>query len=599
MLPKIAFKIIHASLTLDHYKQTLQTVKTIWREVGFAGIGAIIDFNSKPIRKRKELPNSSYRRPLAVIVKLILIIEMKMKKLFFLSLIILMLNMCNFSERDYKSSKPNIVIILADDFGVGDIHTHYPNNKILTPHLDKLVQQGMSFTDAHSGSAVCTPTRYGLLTGRYAWRTPLQEWVLACYEPPLIEVDRLTLPMYMKKFGYQTACIGKWHLGLNWSGEQSNRKVEARNSLKKEEWDFSNPILEGPTERGFDYYFGTDVPNFPPFTFIENDHVVEQPTARYKYDPTEGVVMPKEFSGSPMAPEWRFNEILPKITSRAVDYIHEQSKLDAPFFLYFSMTSPHEPVVPSKDFVGKSGIAPIADFVMETDWSAGQIIKALDDAGISDNTIVIFTADNGHSHYTGWESLIDAGHLPSGPYRGHKGDIWEGGHRVPFVVRWPGKVASGKSSNQLVCLTDIFTTCAEIVSGGTPPNNVAEDSFSFLSTLFESDDLVVRTNLVSHSVNGEFAYRNGPWKIVFKLPGNKLATSRGKPAIVELYNLNEDIAEKHNLAEEHPEVVTQFTNELKSIVQRGTSRTGPRQLNDVNISFDTIQTKRWASTINN
>ena len=532
-------------------------------------------------------------------MRLGLLIYMKEKKIMLLLLIILMLNACNDKAKYFNSSKPNIVIILADDFGVGDIHAHYPNNKILTPHLDKLVQQGMSFTDAHSGSAVCTPTRYGLLTGRYAWRTQLQEWVLACYEPPLIEPNRLTLPIHLKQHGYQTACIGKWHLGLNWSGEQSNRKVEARNSLKNEEWNFSNPILDGPTERGFDYYFGTHVPNFPPFTFIENDHVVELPTARYKYDPTEGVVMPKTFSGSPMAPGWRFDQILPKITIRAVDYIHEQSKLDAPFFLYFSMTSPHEPVVPSKNFLGKSGIAPIADFVMETDWSAGQIIKALDDAGISDNTIVIFTADNGHSNYTGWESLIDAGHLPSGPYRGHKGNIWEGGHRVPFVVRWPGKVSPGKSSNQMVCLTDIFATCTEVVSGDSLPGNAAEDSFSFLSTLIESDDSSFRTNLVSHSVDGEFAYRKGPWKIVFKLPGNNLTTSRGKPAIVELYNLNEDIAEEFNKAKEHHELVRQLTNELKSVVQRGTSRTGPHQMNDVNIRFDTIQTKRWAQTVNN
>ncbi len=201
-------------------------------------------------------------------------------------------------------------IYFRHDFGVGDIQAHYHNNKILTPNLDKLAQQGISFTDAHSSSAVCSPTRYGLLTGRYAWRTQLQEWVLACYEPPLIDSDRITLPGYLKHLGYNTACIGKWHLGMLWSGSQSNRKLEERNALKREEWDFSKPILEGPTERGFDYYFGTHVPNFPPFTFIENDHVFIAPTARYVYDPSEGVVMPGEFAGSPMAPGWRFDKIL-------------------------------------------------------------------------------------------------------------------------------------------------------------------------------------------------------------------------------------------------------------------------------------------------
>lgn len=360
------------------------------------------------------------------------------------------------------------------------------------------------------------------------------------------------------------------------------------------------PITGGPTEHGFDYYFGTGVPNSPPFTYIENDHVVELPTSIYSYEPNpDFVVMPRSFEGSPMAPGWKFEQILPDITQKAVEYIHNQSQTDKPFFLYFSRTAPHEPVVPSKEFRGKSGIAPIADFVMETDWSAGQIIKALDDAGISDNTIVIFIADNGHSHYTGWDDLIDAGHLPSGPYRGHKGDIWEGGHRVPFIVRWPGKVASGKSNNQLLCLTDIFATFAEIVSGESLPNNIGEDSFSFLSTLLGSNDRKFRTNLVSHSVNGEFAYRSGPWKIVFKMPYNKLNMSRGKPAIVELYNLDEDISEKNNIAEEHHEVIVQLTNELRSVVQRGTSRMGPQQLNDAIISFDTIQMKRWATTISN
>ncbi len=519
---------------------------------------------------------------------------MKEKKLFLLPLIILMLNACNNRSPDIESSKPNIVVILADDFGVGDIQAHYPDNKIRTPHLDEFVTQGMSFTDAHSGSAVCSPTRYGLLTGRYSWRTPLQEWVVATYEPPLIEENRLTLPDYLSQQDYQTACIGKWHLGWNWPGEQSSRRLKDFRSLRDVEWDFTQAIAGGPTDRGFDYFYGVDLPNSPPFTFIENDRVVVQPTAKYIYDPNEGVVMPKGFAGSPMAPGWRFDQILPEITSRAVDYIHKQSKSDSPFFLYFSMTSPHEPVVPSKDFAGKSGISPIADFVMETDWSAGQIIKAIDDAGISDNTIVIFTADNGHSHYTGWESLVEAGHLPSGPYRGHKGDIWEGGHRVPLIVRWPGKVAAGGSNNQLVCLNDIFATCSEIVSGDLLPDNAAEDSFSFLNTLLGKDSPVSRTNLVSHSVHGEFAYRSGPWKIVFKLPGSNRNTSRGKAAVVELYNLDEDIAEENNLTEERPEMVSQLTDEMRSLVQRGTSRPGPDQLNDVNVRFDTIQEERWA-----
>ena len=248
----------------------------------------------------------------------------------------------------FAGEQPNIVVILADDFGVGDIQAHYPENKIATPYLDRLVRQGMSFTDAHSPSAVCSPTRYGLLTGRYAWRTRLQEWVIAAYEPPLIAADRPTLPGFLKQHGYQTVCIGKWHLGWEWAGPQPSRMTAARNGQKSLEWDFTQPIQGGPTQRGFDDFFGVDLPNLPPFTYIEDANVSIQPTARYEYDPDEGVVMPRGFVGAPMAPGWRFDRILPEITRRAVQEIHERAKEDAPFFLFFSMTSPHEPVVPSE-----------------------------------------------------------------------------------------------------------------------------------------------------------------------------------------------------------------------------------------------------------
>ena len=488
--------------------------------------------------------------------------------------------------------RPNIVVILADDFGVGDIQAHYPENKIPTPHLDRLVRQGMSFTDAHSPSAVCSPTRYGLLTGRYAWRTRLQEWVIAAYEPPLIAADRPTLPGVLKDRGYHTACIGKWHLGWEWAGPQPSRMTAVRNGQKSHTWDFTKPIRNGPTERGFDNYFGVDLPNLPPFTFIENNRVAALPTAPYKLDNSEGVVLPRAFVGAPMAPGWRMQEILPEITRRAVQHIHQRAKQESPFFLYFSMTSPHEPIVPSQEFRGKSGIAPIADFVMETDWSAGQVIKAIDDAGIADDTIVIFTADNGHSHYTGWQQLVDAGHLPSGPYRGHKGDIWEGGHRVPLVVRWPGQVASEKSSDQMVSLTDLLATCAEIVKVDLPKSG-AEDSLSFLPSLLGKDAGDGRTTLVNHSNFGEFAYRDGPWKLVYKLSDMNLERSRGKQTIAELYNLDDDIAEANNLAARHPQVVKRMARALKALIERGATRSDLRASNDTVVRFDTTQAERW------
>ncbi|MBL9200006.1 MAG: sulfatase-like hydrolase/transferase, partial [Opitutaceae bacterium] len=329
---------------------------------------------------------------------------------------------------------PNIVFMLADDFGVGDVRALHPANKIATPALDRLVREGMSFTDAHSASAVCTPTRYALLTGRYAWRTRLQEWVIAVYEPPLIAAERPTVASFLRARGYSTACIGKWHLGWEWPGPQPGRMTEVRNSQKELTWDFARPIAAGPTTRGFDTYFGVDLPNFPPFSFIENDRVVTPPTSRYAVDPAQGVVLPQLFAAGPAAPGWRFDEIMPELTRRAVAHIRERAKSGQPFFLYFPMTSPHEPVSPSAAWRGKSGIAPVADFVMETDWAAGEVMRAIDEAGVGADTLVIFAADNGHSGYTGWDKLVAAGHHASGPYRGFKGDVWEGGHRVPLVA---------------------------------------------------------------------------------------------------------------------------------------------------------------------
>ncbi len=515
-------------------------------------------------------------------------------KIGLLSLIAILLSQCKPDGEQKVIQKPNVIVILADDFGVGDIQLHFPENKIQTPNLDNLAEKGMSFTDAHSSSAVCSPTRYSLLTGRYNWRTPLQEWVLACYEPPLIKQERITLPEMLKANDYSTACIGKWHLGWNWQGNQPSQRLEERNKLKDANWDFSQPIKGGPTEHGFDYYFGTHVPNFPPFTFIENDHVFIEPKALYEKVNFQGIHMPQSFDSMPMAPGWKFEDILPEITRRAVDYIHVQSKKDKPFFLFFSMTSPHEPVSPSNDFLGKSGIAPIADFVMETDWSVGEILQAVEDAEISENTLIIFTADNGHSNYTGWEELVNAGHAPSGPYRGHKGDIWEGGHRVPFIASWKGKIANGTSSDQLICISDIYATCHDLISGYNLPANQAEDSFSFLDILLNKNSKSERENIVSHSVNGEFAYRKNGWKIVFKLPESNLVKSRGKAAKSALYHLEYDIAENSDSAAFYPQKVEQLSKELRLIIERGTSQEGEKAANDVKVSFDTIQKVRWA-----
>ena len=416
---------------------------------------------------------------------------------------------------------------------------------------------------------------------------------MAAYEPPLIEEGRSTLPGFLREHGYHTACIGKWHLGWSWPGPQPSRMTTARNGQRNLEWDFTKPIAGGPVDRGFDHFFGLDLPNLPPFTWIEGDRVVVLPSEGLKVDPNEGIVLPTAFNGLPAAPNWRLQDILPEITRRAVDHVHERAKLDDPFFLFFSQTSPHEPVVPSENFRGKSGIAPIADFVMETDWSAGQIVDAIDQAGIGDNTIIIFTADNGHSHYTGWNDLIEADHLPSGPFRGHKGDVWEGGHRVPLVVRWPGKVEPKSTSDRLVSLTDIFATCAQI-AGQQLLADGAEDSFSFLPDLL-GEGTGRRDSLVSHSNMGEFAFRDGAWKLVYKMGAKNLEQSRGKPTIPELYNLDNDIAEAENLAARNPEVVEKLTAKFQSLIDRGASRENVGESrNDAKVEFRTTQTERWA-----
>jgi arylsulfatase A len=496
-----------------------------------------------------------------------------------------------------ETRPPNIIVILADDFGVGDVHALYPSNTLATPNLDRFVEEGMHFTDAHSGSALCSPSRYGILTGRYAWRTPLQHWVLAPYEPPLIDENRLTLPAFLKQHGYQTACMGKWHLGWNWPGPQPSRRVEDHNAQLKLDWDFSKPIQSGPTERGFDTYFGVDLPNYPPLTFIEGNRTAPLPTAQFPANPKRNGAG-SGFAGWPAAPGWKLDKVLPEITRHAVRYVHAQAATKKPFFLYFAITAPHAPVVPSKQFAGKSGIAPMADYLMEVDWSAGEVIKAIDDAGIRDNTLVVFTGDNGPAMVSGVAELAKAHIARSGPYRGAKGDIWEGGHREPLVMRWPGHIKPASISSQIVCLNDLYATCAEIL-GAKLPDNAAEDSTSFLAAASGGSSDALRTTLVNHSGRGEFAYRDKNWKLVFKAGGTKSENnSEDTPTTAQLYDLSDDIAEKRDIAAEHADIVKDLTVKLQAAIDNGRTRPGAPEKNDRNVRFDIAPKDRWAAPTN-
>jgi len=367
-----------------------------------------------------------------------------------------------------KATKPNIVYFFVDDMGYGDASCLNPEGKIKTPNIDRLAREGMIFTDAHSSSAVCSPSRYSVLTGRYNWRSRLQKGIVGPYGDPLISNDRLTVPGFLKKYGYHSACIGKWHLGHGWDFEMdaerfqlhsiydlSNPPSDADRTVTPElrtAWQqaFSRPTTGGPTKRGFDYYFGVDVPNWPPHCFIENDRTVGIPS---EWLPERLVGDNLASIAGPAMPYWHFEQLLPTWAQKADVYIKERAASGEPFFLYLPMTSPHTPLSVNKPFIGKSGLNNLyADLVIETDDVFGRVLNSIEKHGLADNTLVIFASDNGCAHYIGakedgrgnCESAMEPqGHFPSGPYRGYKSDAWDGGHRIPCIARGHLAVEAG------------------------------------------------------------------------------------------------------------------------------------------------------------
>ncbi len=464
--------------------------------------------------------------------------------------------------------KPNIVYVLCDDLGYGDVQCLNPQRgKIATPHIDRLASQGMVFTDAHSSSAVCTPTRYGILTGRYNWRSTLQKSVLYGFSEPLIAADRLTVPAFLKQHGYHTACIGKWHLGLTF-GQDGEKQ------------DLTQAIGGGPVTRGFDSFFGISASlDMPPFAFIENDHFTQAPTVTKKWGRSGAA-----------APDFEAVDVLPTLARKASEYISARAAGGKPFFLYLPLTSPHTPLVPTKEWQGKSGLGDYGDFVMETDWALGEVLAAIDKAGIADHTLVIFTSDNGCAPYIGVDKLEKQGHYPSADRRGYKADVWDGGHRVPFIARWPAKVKPATSSDQTICLTDLMATCADLFKAKLP-ENAGEDSVSILPALSGNATAPLREATVHHSINGRFAIRQGKWKLEFcpgsggwTSPNDSEAAKQGLPE-VQLYDLAADPAETTNVHSEHPEVVENLTKLLEKYVADGRSTPGPAQNNDAPVDI--------------
>jgi arylsulfatase A len=487
------------------------------------------------------------------------------------------------------SEKPNIVYILADDLGYGDVRTLNPDGKILTPNLDALAATGCALTDAHSPSGVCSPTRYGIMTGRYAWRSKLQSGVLGGLSPRLIEPGRLTIAQLLKDNGYHTACVGKWHLGMDWQlkpGKKvSELSIEPREQVFNVEYD--KPIKNGPNAVGFDYYFGISASlDMVPYTFIENDKVVANPTEDRDLVMFAG--KPGRTRRGPAAPGFEAEGVLPELTKRAASYIGSREKEQKPFFLYLPLTTPHTPVAPSKEWAGKSKMNAYADFVMETDAAVGEVLAALKKHGFEDNTLVVFTSDNGCSPQADYPALLKLGHNPSYKFRGTKADIFEGGHRVPFLVRWPGKVKPKTTSADLVCHTDLMATVAELIGAKLPPN-AGEDSFSFLPALGLST-AKPRTHLVVHSVNGSFGVREGHLKLCLcRGSGGWSAPRPGKDdsglSEVQLYDLDADIGEKTNLHEKHAGTVIRLTKLLEDWVEKGRSTPGPAQKNAVPVAI--------------
>ncbi|RHU23268.1 arylsulfatase [Parabacteroides sp. TM07-1AC] len=476
------------------------------------------------------------------------------------------------AQQPQEQKKPNIVFIFADDMGYGDVSAFNENSKIQTTNIDRIANEGVAFTDAHSSSSVSTPSRYSLLTGRYNWRSDLKSGVLMGYNKALIAPDRRTIASVLRDQGYQTACIGKWHLGWDWNN------IEAG----KDSVDFSKPITNGPTTRGFDYFYGIIASlDMAPYVYVEND----MPTALPDRETVNDGM--KYWRKGPTASDFDHEQTLPNFINRAVDYIHDKSKDDKPFYLYLPLPAPHTPILPIKEYQGKSGLNPYGDFVLMVDDMVGKVMNALKEAGVDDNTILVFSTDNGCSPQAKFDELQEKGHYPSYIYRGHKADLFDGGHRIPCAVRWPAKIKP-HTVNQTVCLTDFFATFATIADYQLKDSE-GEDSYNILPLLLnEKEGDVIREATVHHSINGDFTIRKGEWKLLlspssggwsFPKPGTDDEVIKTLP-LIQLYNMKTDPAEKNNVYAEHPEVVKELKDLMIKYVKEGRSTPGTPQKND-------------------
>ena len=455
------------------------------------------------------------------------------------------------------AKKPNVLYLLADDLGWGDMDVYNEHSAIPTPNCNAFAKQGMRFTDMHASSAVCTPSRYSILTGRYCWRTRLKKGVLEGTSPMLIEEGRMTVPSMLKQAGYYTAGVGKWHLGLGAAAQT----------------DFSQPLRPGPTTCGFDYYFGIPASlDMAPYLYFENDRVVEAATV-----PDPGSKTPRGvFWRSGMtAPHFDKQHVLPELTDKACSILEERgAHPDQPFFLYFAMPSPHTPWLPLPEFHGKSGAGDYGDYVAEVDAMVGRVLAALDKSGLSENTLVVLTSDNGADWKPG--DIERYPHRANASWKGEKADVWEAGHRIPFIARWPKNIPAGVVCDETGSLTDLMGTLAAILHRQLPPD-AGEDSFNLLPALLRQPHAPIRNTIVDHSIDGMFTIREGDWKLELGLGSGGFSAPRTvdpAPGGVQgqLYNLRTDPREEFNLYAQHPEIVARLTKLLDNYKDTGHTR---------------------------
>ena len=493
---------------------------------------------------------------------------------------------------------PNIILILCDDLGFGDISALNTNSKIFTPNIDSIVSKGISVTDAHTTSSVCTPSRYSLLTGRYSFRSSLKSGVNWGYSPPLIEKGRLTLSQMLKNCGYATGMVGKWHLGLDWKTDEGTYLSKGGQINEKSidcGIDFSSPIKGGPIQYGFDYFFGISASlDMAPYVYIENDRAVEIPTESHfqEYSSNiDGITLRQGDSligqgrAGPVQPKMFADEVLSTLSDKAVEFIQKQANNEVPYFLYASLTAPHTPVSPSKKFVGKSGTDDqYLDFVLEVDDVVGRIVSAVEEADDQENTLIIFTSDNGPEYFMHLRKT-KVEHFSAGQFRGCKRDNWEGGHRVPFIVQWPSRIRARTKKSEVISLVDIFATIAAIV-GFSYPDDVAEDSLDISSLLFgASGQTSIRKITIHHSASGLFAIRKGEWKLLLhegsgsEQDDSSYSDYSASLSPVQLYRVYEDEHEDQNLYLQYPEKVKELAEDLFSILRSGRSTPGDIQPN--------------------